>query len=63
MNLGGWILHETDVMGDEHIEPINDLRPHTLCWCRPRRDREAPSVIVHNAMDGREAHEEGKDLQ
>jgi hypothetical protein len=66
MNLGGWILHAEDVHGDQHVEPTDDLRPHTLgmlCWCRPRRDREAPSVIVHNAMDGREAHEEGTSLQ
>lgn len=48
-----------------HVVPINDLRDHVLnlrCWCRPQRDLEAPHVIVHYSMDGREAFERGERL-
>lgn len=63
MNLGGWFLHPVDVHGDRHVTPANDLREHDLkplCWCDPRRDREEPSVVVHNSMDRREAYEVGE---
>lgn len=65
MNLGGWHLHPEDVHGDQHVTPVDDLRPHQLtmlCWCNPRRDREEPSVVGHNAADQRERYEEGRPL-
>lgn len=45
----------------EEIYPNNDLRPHVLggrspCWCNPIDDE---GTIVHNALDGREAFEDG----
>lgn len=46
-----------------HVVPENDLREHEIserCWCRPQRDDEAPNVIVHNSMDGREFYETGE---
>lgn len=55
----GWLVIETPI-GDPHIIPENDLRPHTVswrCWCGPRNDE---GVCVHNSMDGREAHERGR---
>lgn len=51
---------------DLHVIPINDLRDHDEtpeCWCRPRRDDDEPSVIVHNSMDQRETHEAGRKMQ
>lgn len=38
-----------------NVIPLNDLRPHeegSGCWCRPRLN--ADSVLVHNAIDGRD---------
>lgn len=56
----GW---QTDSGGYEPAEiyPINDLKPHILggrspCWCKAVDDE---GVIVHNAMDGREAFQDG----
>ena len=45
-----------------HVYPLNDLREHVVdeqlsCWCRPIDD---DGVIVHNAMDQREAYEQGR---
>lgn len=48
-----------------HVMPINDLREHEdsdRCWCRPVRDDDEPSVIIHNAMDQRETYENGRKL-
>lgn len=42
---------------DIHVIPIGDLRDHEesrTCWCRPTPDEDAPSVLVHHSMDGRE---------
>lgn len=44
------------------VHPLNDLKPHILggrqpCWCKPVDDE---GTIVHNALDGREAFEEGR---
>lgn len=32
----------------------------TECWCRPYRDPEEPSVIVHNSVDRREDYERSR---
>jgi hypothetical protein len=51
---------------DIHVMPVGDLREHddtAECWCRPSRDEEEPRVVIHNSMDGREAHEKGRPLQ
>ena len=48
-----------------HVTPIDDLREHVYfpyCWCHPTPDVENPSVVVHHAMDGREAYETGERL-
>lgn len=49
---------------DQHVVPVNDLRDHVtdglLCWCKPRRSEDDEAVIIHNAMDQREAYERGK---
>jgi len=45
-----------------HVIPIGDLREHDAsesCWCKPQSDEEEPNVIVHNALDERELHEQG----
>lgn len=52
-----------DYGGDEpsQVYPIGDLRPHTLkgsdCWCKPEI---LDGIVIHNAMDGREAFESGE---
>lgn len=46
-----------------HVIPAGDLREHegsVACWCRPSIDEDEPGVVVHNAMDGREAYETGE---
>lgn len=46
-----------------HVTPLNDLREHEwdfCCWCTPQCDADEPSVIVHNAADGREKFETGE---
>ena len=48
-----------------HVIPVGDLREHEespKCWCKPAEDDEEPEVWVHNSMDGREAHENGKPM-
>lgn len=48
---------------DIHVTPVDDLREHVesrTCWCRPVEDSDEPSVVIHNAMDGREAYETGE---
>lgn len=45
-----------------HVVPIADLRDHELsldCWCKPYVDEEEESLIIHNALDGREDFELG----
>lgn len=45
-----------------HVVSIGDLREHQsteTCWCKPKADEEEPNVIVHNALDQRESHEQG----
>ena len=51
----------------EHIFPLDDYRPHEIdlegaCWCRPEFDAKDPGLVIHNAMDGREAFETGARL-
>jgi len=51
--------YDPDVL---HVEPINDLRPHTStkdCWCSPTLHDEA-EVYIHHSMDRREEYEEGR---
>jgi hypothetical protein len=46
-----------------HVIPLQDFRPHEAsagCWCGPRPLPDAPSVYVHNALDGRELIERGE---
>jgi hypothetical protein len=43
-----------------HVIPVDDLREHHAsleCWCGPVED---DGVVVHNALDGREAYERGE---
>jgi hypothetical protein len=43
-----------------HVLPLSDLREHEVsleCWCGPVED---DGVVVHNALDGREAYERGE---
>lgn len=58
-----WLIFPTDDDGDQHVVPHADLHEHELgqsCWCRPRRDAEVPSVLIHSAMDQREKYETGE---
>lgn len=49
-----------DMMGDGHVYPVDDLRPHEMirrCWCKPVEDDESVignSIWVHNALDRRQ---------
>lgn len=49
---------------DEHgtrVWPLDDLREHTMderCWCKPFL--VDGTIVVHNAMDGRERFERGE---
>jgi hypothetical protein len=47
-----------------HVYPLNDLREHVTngdeCWCNPTPDDEEPLLLIHHAMDGREAFETGE---
>lgn len=46
--------------GEQHVKPIDDLRPHDTareCWCRPKEDDEDALILVHNALDRREFYE------
>lgn len=56
-------LRRTTHVAAQHLVPIDDLRPHDLttrCWCRPIEDDEEPDLWAHNALDEREAHEDGR---
>lgn len=70
MNLGGWRnwhFYRDNICGKEtevHLVPDDDYRPHEAeetCWCKPVETE--PGQFSHNAMDGREAYEEGRKLQ
>ena len=46
-----------------HVYPVNDVREHdlesTMCECNPRIDWSgAEALVIHNAWDCREIHEE-----
>ena len=47
-----------------HAIPKNDLFPHVLshkdCWCKPTRDEDNETIIVHHSADGREEYEDGR---
>lgn len=48
-----------------HVIPLGDFREHEVslsCWCHPVADDDEPGLIVHRAMDGREAFESGERL-
>lgn len=63
MNVGGWALIKDIGTGDLHVTPINDITEHELgmdCWCNPARDEEHTEIVVHNALDQREAVERGE---
>lgn len=43
-----------------HVYPLDDLISHLWskhCPCGPRRDQQEPSMMIHNALDGRERYE------
>jgi len=45
------------------VYPLRDKREHDLdgacCWCDPVVDWEGPeALVIHNALDGREALEQ-----
>jgi hypothetical protein len=45
-----------------HVIPLDDLKLHDAdcgCWCKPSDNTDCPDVMVHHALDGREAFEEG----
>ncbi len=45
-------------LGEVHIEPLNDLKPHEhceTCWCLPTLDEDR--AWVHHSADGREKKE------
>lgn len=49
-----------------HVMPVGDFREHeesARCWCKPQPDAEEPTVLIHNALDGRESYEQGRKLQ
>lgn len=65
---GNWAVYV--VRTDRHVVPVKDLKSHRKyrdCWCRPKLTNAAgglvgtnhagPVVVVHNALDGREALE------
>ena len=44
-----------------HVVPIDDLREHEIspcCWCCPEEDEYG--LVIHNALDKREAYERGE---
>jgi len=44
-----------------HVIPSNDLREHDTsirCWCHPVEDEDG--LVVHKALDAREAFETGE---
>ena len=47
-----------------HIYPVNDAKQHIVdnnkCWCNPsvKSEDSGVFVIVHHALDGREAKEQ-----
>jgi len=55
----GWQIWQGND-GRRHVVPKDDMRPHRHsidCWCRPTPDCEDAAILIHNAMDGREAAE------
>jgi hypothetical protein len=55
-NLGGVVYRQ--------IIPIDDTREHSeeigQCWCDLKHDDEEPTVLIHEAADGRLAFEKGE---
>lgn len=59
------IVRDLERVADDevHIVPSRDLREHLRskdCWCNPSMDEEDESIIIHNALDGREKYENGR---
>lgn len=57
-----WAMVELLDSRASHVIPLGDLRDHDCgaeCWCRPVQDEE-DLFWMHNAMDGREAFEDGR---
>jgi hypothetical protein len=45
----------------QHVIPLDDFREHEVsvdCWCRPVEGEDG--VVMHRALDGREAYERGE---
>jgi hypothetical protein len=59
-----WTAWAKDHTGFAHVVPNDDLRDHDIdgdgCWCRPKPSPEAPHILIHNSLDGREAIERGE---
>ena len=67
MHTGFTVLAHTLDLGVRriHIMPADDWREHEAlcsCWCSPSDDTDCPDVMLHHAMDGREAFEDGRRL-
>jgi len=61
----GWKVNSKTVEGiwRAHVMPLNDLRNHIesiWCWCKPLRDDEDNSILIHNSADDREKYERGE---
>lgn len=58
------VLRRRNELADQtfHVIPLNDLKHHSeavSCACRPRVEHaERGKIVIHNAYDGREFHEE-----
>jgi hypothetical protein len=58
--MSGWLSMQVND-GPWNVIPLADLRNHETtrpCWCRPSPTEDG--IVVHNAMDGREAYERGE---
>lgn len=59
----GWIVSDRDTFVE--VWPQDDDKEHLLgdeCWCIPRTEELKPEysarpIVIHNAIDGREAAE------
>ena len=54
--MSGWEIKYTEQTTAPHVVPVADRRSHLPadCWCEPT---PKDGVIVHHAMDRREASE------
>jgi hypothetical protein len=58
--MSGWEVCCRPGSPENHVVPIEDLKPHFLdgdCWCCPTHDVD---LFVHHSMDRREEYETGR---